>query len=84
MASLLEALEEYAEVNLVCERLPRPEYDTLGTTLCQQWEDFRATLTEKQIRELDAILREESNFRRMEDSAFFRAAIFTGLELSRL
>ncbi|MCI8573721.1 MAG: hypothetical protein HFF89_04740, partial [Oscillibacter sp.] len=51
--------------------------------ICQHWETFRATLTEAQICELDAILREEACFRRLEDAAYFRAALSIGLELSR-
>ena len=83
MEILLQSLEEYAEETLVCERLPRLEHHTLGSNICQHWETFRATLTEAQICELDAILREEACFRRLEDAAYFRAALSIGLELSR-
>ena len=83
MEILLQALEEYAEEILIPHELPWPEYRALDASITRRWDCFRAALTEQQLHELDAILREEACFRRLEDAAYFRAALSIGLELSR-
>ena len=69
------------------ERIPgflAPGYRVAGMRLTQHWKDFRATLTEEQVKNLDALQSEESSFRRMEEVAAFRATLSVGIELSRL
>ncbi len=83
MDTLLNTLERYINE----ERIPgflAPGYRVAGMRLTQHWKDFRATLTEEQVKNLDALQSEESSFRRMEEVAAFRAALSVGIELSRL
>lgn len=83
MDTLLDALERYINEERIPGFLP-PGYRVAGMRLSQHWENFRATLTDEQIKNLDAIQSEESNFRHMEEAAAFRAALSVGIELSRL
>lgn len=83
MEDLLKTLEDYASFYLVAPRLKETNYRSMGLALETHWEEFRATLSEEQIAELEKIQDEEAGFRDLEGLAYFRAALSIGMELSR-
>lgn len=83
MEELLKTLEDYASSCLVAPRLKETNYHRMGLALETHWEEFRATLSEEQIAELEKIQDEEAGFHNLEGLAYFRAALSIGMELSR-
>ena len=84
MEGFLDALYEYAQETRITSYLDRWKYQRATDALEEDWEAFRATLTEEQDKKLNALLMRENKVTYLEDRAVFSCALSIGVGLGRL